>query len=105
MHLAAALRTLDGHGVDVGSVQFNILRTVRRHFLQFCDRADRVEMTAGALPDVERSAPVTVAGDRPVLDVLKPVAEASLPDCFGNPVYRVIVPYQIVADRGFADVP
>ena len=48
-------------------------------------------VTAGALPDVEGRAPVSVTGETPVLHVLEPVAKASLTDILGDPIYRVVV--------------
>ena len=73
--------------------------------LQLLDRADRMLVSAAALPYIERRAPVAVAADAPVLHMLKPVAEASLADALGNPVDRVIVRNQLVAHRRHLDEP
>src|SRR5699024_3398615 len=59
VHLSAALRTLDGHCIDVWAVQFDVIRTVVGHFFQFFNASDGMHMSALALPDVERSTPVT----------------------------------------------
>ena len=62
-------------------------------------------VTAGAFPDVQRRAPVTVTADTPILHVLQPVAEAALADGFGNPVDGVVVADQILTDSGHLDEP
>ena len=62
-------------------------------------------MTAFAFPYRERGAPVTVAGDSPVLNVFKPVAEASFADRLRYPVYRVVVTDEVILYSRFADVP
>ena len=33
LHLLAALRTLDGHSVHIGPVQFDVVRAIVGHFL------------------------------------------------------------------------
>ena len=58
-----------------------------------------------ALPDIERRAPVAVSRDRPVLNVLNPVAEASLADGLRHPVDFLIVPHEVVAHRSHLDEP
>ena len=105
VHLLAALGAADRHGVDVGAMQLKLLRAVVRQRLQLLDRADRMLVSAAALPYIERRAPVAVAADAPVLHMLKPVAEASLADALGNPVDRVIVRNQFVAHRRHLDEP
>ena len=52
MDLSAALGAGDGHGVDVGTVQLDLLRAVAGHALQLFDAADGVLMSALALPDI-----------------------------------------------------
>ena len=61
--------------------------------------------TAFTFPDVKRCSPVTVTGNRPVLNVLKPVAEPSLTDGFRNPVYGIVVTDQVIPYCGFLDIP
>ena len=106
MHLSSALRAFYCHGVDVGTVQLNVVGAVVAHLFKLCYASDRVAASAvGAFPDVERCAPVTVTRDSPVLYILEPVAESSFADGFGYPVYGVVVLYQIFADRGHLDIP
>ena len=100
VHLAAALRALYCNRVDIGAVQLDIVRAVRGHALELFDRAYRMSVTALAFPDVERSSPVAVTADAPILDVLYPVAEASLADALGDPVDGVVVADEVVPDCG-----
>ena len=58
-----------------------------------------------ALPDVERSPPITISRYRPILDVLQPVAEASGTDGLRDPVDGFIVSDKIVLDLGHLDIP
>ena len=105
MHFAAAVRAFDGDSVDEGTVQLDILGAVVRHLTQLGDGADGMAVSAFAFPNVERRAPVAVAGDAPVLHVFKPVAEASLADGFRNPVDRVVVLDEVLAHLGHFDEP
>ena len=105
LHGLAALRAADGHRVDVGAVQLDILRAVVGHLLQLGDAAHAVAAAALALPDVQRRAPVAVAGQAPVLHVLDEIAEAALADAFGDPVDGIVVVHQIVAHGGHLDEP
>ena len=52
LHLLSAAGAGDGHGVDVGAVQLDLLRTVVGHALQLLDAADGVLVSALALPDI-----------------------------------------------------
>ena len=105
VHLFAAVGAGDGNGVDIGAVQFNVLRAVRGHLFELLDTADRMAAAAFALPDIQRSAPIPVAADAPILHVFQPVAEAALADRRGNPIDGVVVADQIFADRGHLDEP
>ena len=107
LHLAAALGALDGDLVDIRSVKLDGRRRfVSAHLGKLFSAADRVHVTAGrALPDVERSSPVTVTRDAPVLNIFQPVAEASLTDALGDPVDGVVVADQIVLHRCHLDEP
>ena len=64
-----------------------------------------MSVAALALPDVERSSPVAVTADAPILDVLYPVAEASLAYALGNPVDGIVVSHKVVSDRGHLNEP
>ena len=104
-HFAAALGTFQLHRIHIGTVEFDLIRAFNSHFLQLGDRADGVPVTAGAFPDVQRRAPITVTADTPILYVLQPVAEAALADGFGDPVDGVVVADQILTNRGHLDEP
>ena len=105
VHLAAAVRAGEGHAVDVGTVQLDVVRAILGHGLELRDRADAVALAAGALPDVQRGAPIAVARDAPILDIAEPVAEAALADVLREPVDRVVVGDEAVAHLGHADEP
>ena len=62
-------------------------------------------MTTFTFPDVQRSSPVTVTGNTPVLNVLQPVAETSFSDTFRDPVDGVVVADQIIFDCCHLDEP
>ena len=62
-------------------------------------------MTAGALPDVKRCSPISVTGEAPILNVLKPVAKSSLTDILGNPVYSIVVLNKVFTNLGHLDKP
>ena len=57
------------------------------------------------LPDIERSSPVTVTADAPILDILQPVAETSFTDALRNPVDCIIIADQILLHRRHLDEP
>ena len=105
MHFLAAFRTFDRHGVDVRAVKLDIVGAVVGHTFKLLDTADRMSVTAFTLPDVERSTPVTVTADTPVLNVFEPVAEASLADAFGDPVDSIVVSDKVVPYRRHLDEP
>ena len=54
-----------GHLVDVGAVQFEVVRHVVAQFFQFLARADDVRVAALAHPHGQRRAPVALAGEAP----------------------------------------
>ena len=105
LHLAAALGALDGDRINEGTVKLNILGTVVGHGLKLLYRAYSVTLAAGAFPDVKRSTPIAVTAYAPVLNVFKPVSEASLTDAFGDPVYCVIISDKVVSYGGHLDEP
>ena len=105
VHLFAALRTLDGNGIDVRTVKLNILRTVIGHGLQLFNASDGMLMTTLTLPDVQRSSPVTVTADAPVLHIFQPVTETAFSDALGDPVYGVVVADEVVFHSRHFDEP
>ena len=62
-------------------------------------------MSTFTLPDIQRSPPVTVTTDSPVLNIFQPITEASFSDTLRNPVDRIVVANQIVFDRSHLDEP
>ena len=59
--------------------------------LQFFDRTNHLSFVAlGALPHRQWRAPVTLAGDGPILDLAQPLAKAALFDVGRFPVYFFI---------------
>ena len=107
LHLAAALRAGNRKAIHIGAVQLDSLcALVAGERCQLFAGADRKLLAAvRALPDIERRAPVAVSRDRPVLNVLNPVAEAPLADGLRHPVDFLIVPHEVVAHRGHPDEP
>ena len=104
LHGLAALGTGDGHLVDIRTMELNLCRVhIAALLSQLRTAADALEVSALALPDVQWSTPVAVTGDRPVLNILQPVAETALADGLGNPVYCIVIADQVIADSSLAD--
>ena len=73
---------------------------------KFCTASDGFLTSAVlTLPDIERSSPVTVTGDTPVLNIFQPVSKTSLTDGLRNPVYRLIVGNEVVTNLCHLDEP
>ena len=106
VHCLTTIRTGEGHFIDVRSVEFylGILR-IAAALCELCSASDALQMSAFTLPDVERSSPITVTGDSPVLDILEPVTKTSLTDGFRNPVNGIVVADEVISYRGLTDVP
>ena len=62
-------------------------------------------MSALTLPDIQRSTPVTVPADTPVLYILKPVSETALADILRDPVDRIVIRDQVLLHIGHLDKP
>ena len=62
-------------------------------------------MSALTLPNIQRSSPVTVTADTPVLNILQPVAKTSFTDAFRNPVDGVVIADQVIFDSCHLDEP
>src|SRR5699024_3037689 len=102
----AAVRTFDSNCIDIRTVKLYRQRIgIAALFCQFGAAADGLLMAALTLPDIQGSTPVTVPGDGPVLDILQPVAKTSLADGFRDPVHRVIIADQVVADCRLLNIP
>ena len=67
--------------------------------------ADDVHVAAFADPDRQRRAPVALAGQAPVDDVVQEVAEAALLDVVRQPVDGAVVGHQLIVHRRHADEP
>ena len=105
-HLAAALGAGEDDVVDVGPVEFQILRNgTGRHLSELGDRADAVRVPLLALPDGQGRAPVAVAAERPVDVAGQPLAEAPRLDVLRVPDDVVVGGDELVLDRRGADVP
>ena len=106
VHLFSTFRTLDGDFINIRSVQLYSLGCfISAHLEEFLTASDGVHMSAFTFPDVQRSSPVTVTGNTPVLYVLQPVTETSFSDTFRNPVDGVVVADQIIFDCCHLDEP
>ena len=99
LHLLAALGAFYGDRVDVGAVKLNIIGAVVAHLFKLGNAAYRVAAAAFALPNIERSSPVTVTGKTPILNIFDKVAEASFAYALGHPVNHVVVTDKVVAYR------
>ena len=86
-------------------MQFDVRRAVWLQLTQLCNRADRVLMSAGAFPYIERRPPVAVAADAPILHVLDPVAETPLADGRRDPVDCLVVRNELIAHGRHTDEP
>ena len=62
-------------------------------------------MTALTLPDIQRSSPVTVSGNTPILYILQPITETAFSDTFRNPVNGVVIANQILFHSCHLDKP
>ena len=105
VHLFAALGAADGHGVDEGTVQLNVLGAVVAHLPQFLDGTDGMALAAFTLPNVKGGAPVAVAAQAPILNILQPVPEAALADAFGDPVDGIVIADEVILHRRHLDEP
>ena len=106
VHGLAAIRTLHGDIINVWTMKLDGLRTlVTTLLIEILAASYGFHMSALTLPDIQWCSPVTVSGNTPVLNVLKPVTETSLTDALRNPVDRVVVADQVILDCGHLDEP
>ena len=80
-------------------------RFVAAHLKELLSAANANALAAVTLPDVERSSPITVTGDCPVLNVLQPVAKTALTDGLRDPVDGIVVTDQVILYRSLFNVP
>ena len=62
-------------------------------------------MTAGTLPNIQWSSPITVTADAPILYVLQPLAKTALADGIWNPVNGIVVGNQLLLYSSHLDEP
>ena len=105
VHLLSALRAGDGHRVDVGAMQLDVRVDVFAQLDQLLTGADDVLVAALADPHRQGRAPVALAGERPVDDVVQEVAEAAVLDVLRHPVDGLVVGHQLVVHGGHLDEP
>ena len=106
VHDAAALLALKGDLVHIGLVQLDVLGHVVAPFAQLRLGADDVRVAAVvADPDRQRRAPVALAREAPVDDVLQEVAHAAFLDVVREPVDAAVVLHELVAHGGHLDEP
>ena len=106
VHRLSADRTFDRNLINVRTMQFNrFCSLITAHFKQFLTASDGMHMTAFTLPDIQRSSPVTVSGNTPVLYIFQPVTETAFSDTFRNPVDGIIVADQILFHCSHLDKP
>ena len=107
MHHASAVGAGDRKRVHIRSVQFCVLSfRITGQFGELFPAADTDLIAAAlALPDVQGSTPVSVAGNAPILNILEPVAEAALSDGRRDPVDLLVSAYKVIPDGGHLDEP
>ena len=105
VHLLAALGAADGHGINERTVQLDVLGAVVAHLLQFLNGTNGMALAAFALPDVEGGAPITVAAQAPVLDILQPVAKAALANALRDPIDSIVVADEVILHCRHLDEP
>ena len=87
-------------------MQFNrFVDLLVRELHQFLTGTDAVQMTAFTSPDRNRGTPVSGTGNRPVLDLREPVAEALLADILRIPVDGIVVRDELILQLGHFDIP
>ena len=106
MHRFSTNRTCNGNLINIWAMQFHrFCSLVTAHLKQFLTASDGMHMTALTLPDIQRSSPVTVSGNTPVLNIFQPVAETSFSDTLRNPVNGVVVADQVILHCSHLDKP
>ena len=106
-HFTAALGAADRERVHIRPVELCVLSfRIAGQLRELFPAADAGLVAAAlALPDVQGSSPVSVAGDAPVLNVLQPVAETALSDVRRDPVDLLVAIYKVIPDVRHLDEP
>ena len=105
VHVSAALGAGQHDAVDVRAVQLDVRIDVVAQLAHLLTATDDVHMAALAGPHRQRRAPVALAGETPVDDVLKEVAHAAFLDVVRHPVDGAVVGDELVAHGGHLDEP
>ena len=105
VHLLAALGAADGHGINERTVQLDVLGAVVAHLPQLLNGTNGMALAAFALPDVKGGAPVAVAAQAPVLDILQPVAKAALANALRDPIDSIVVADEVILHCRHLDEP
>ena len=106
MHFFSTIRTFECNCIDIRTMKFYFgIIWITASLREFCAASDTLLMTTLTLPYRKWCSPVTVTGNTPVLDILKPVTKTSFSDGLRNPVYGVIVADQVIFDCSHLDEP
>ena len=106
MHGSSALGAGERHLVNIGPVQLHLcIFGITSKLRQLLPAAHTVLIAALAFPDIQRSSPVPVTGDGPVLNIFQPVAESSFADGIRDPVHSIVVADQIIPHSRLPDIP
>ncbi len=105
-HGSSALFASDMDLVHIRSVQFDVIIDGFHRLLdQLFSGSDGFQMSAFASPDINRRAPVSVSGDRPVVDIFQPVSETLFSHEIREPVYSIVIGDQLILQLGHFDIP
>ena len=106
MHFLAAVRTCDGDFVNIRSVKlYGHIDILICKLYQFLSGTYAVKVSAFAAPDWNRCTPVSGTGYSPVLNFGKPVAETLFAYEFREPVYSVVIGYQLIFKLAHLYIP
>jgi len=106
MHFFATVRAFEGNCINIRTMKFYLcILRISASLCEFCAASDTLLVTTLTLPYRKWCSPVTVTGDTPVLDILKPVTETSFSDRIRDPVYSIVVADQVIFDCRHFDKP
>ena len=91
VHFFATVRAFKGNCINIRTMKFYLcILRISASLCKFCTASDALLMSTFTLPYRKWCSPVTVTGDTPVLDILKPVTETSFSDRIRDPVYSIV---------------
>ena len=106
VHFFATVRAFKGNCINIRTMKFYLcILRISASLCKFCTASDALLMSTFTLPYRKWCSPVTVTGDTPVLDILKPVTETSFSDGIRDPVYSIVVADQVIFDCSHFDKP